>query len=61
MSIIGKLLKTTIDIVTLPVDVVKDVATIGGALTDEDVPYTAQKFQKLSNDIKEVSNEADKL
>lgn len=36
MGLFGKLLKTTIDIATTPIDVVKDVATLGGAITDEE-------------------------
>jgi len=61
MGLFRKLLKTTIHVVTLPVDIVKDVATMGGALTDEDKPYTAQKFQRLGDDLEEVSDEVDDL
>ena len=38
MGLFGKLLKTTIDIVTTPIDIVKDAVTLGGTLTDEDEP-----------------------
>ena len=60
MGLLGKLLKTTIDVVTLPVDVVKDIATLGGVLTDEK-PYTAQKFERLGDDLEEVQDEVDDL
>ena len=61
MGLFGKLLKTTFDVVTLPVDIVKDVATMGGVLTDEDKPYTAQKFERLGDDLEEVRDEVDDL
>ena len=61
MGLLGKLLKTTIHVVTLPVDIIKDVATMGGSLTDEDKPYTAQKFQRLGDDLEEVKDEVDEL
>ena len=61
MGLFGKILKTTFDVVTLPVDVVKDVATMGGVLTDENKPYTAQKFERLGDDLEEVRDEVDDL
>lgn len=61
MGLFGKLLKTTFDIVTLPIEVVKDVATMGGVLTDENRTYTAQKFERLGNDLDEVRDEIDEL
>ena len=61
MGLFGKLLKTTFDVVTLPVDVIKDVATMGGVLTDENKPYTAQKFERLGDDLEEVRDEVDDL
>lgn len=61
MGLFGKLLKTTFDVVTLPVDIVKDVATMGGVLTDKNKPYTAQKFDRIGDDLEEVRNEVDDL
>ena len=61
MGLFGKLLKTSFDVVTIPVDIVKDVATMGGILTDENKPYTAQKFDRLGDDLEEVSDEVDDL
>ena len=61
MGLFGKLLKTTFDVVTLPVDIVKDVATMGGVLTDENKPYTAKKFERLGDDMEEVHDEVDDL
>lgn len=61
MGLFGKLLKTTFDLVTLPVDIVKDVATMGGVLTYENEPYTAKKFKRLGDDMEEVRDEVDDL
>ena len=61
MSIFGKLLKTTFDVATTPVDLVKDVATLGGALTDQPKPYTAQKFDRLAEDAEEIRDELGNL
>lgn len=61
MGLFGKLLKTTIDIASLPVDVVKDTVTMGGALNDEDEPYTIQKLKRLGGDGEEIRDEADRL
>lgn len=61
MSIFGKPLKTGFDIVTTPVDVVKDVATLGGTLTDQRKSYTAQKADRLCDDADEIREELDRL
>ena len=61
MGLFGTLLRTTIHVVTLPVDVVKDVATMGGVLTDKDEPYTAEKARKIKRDTEDVADEVDDL
>lgn len=61
MSIFGKLLKTGLDVITTPVDVVKDVATLGGALTGERQTYTGKKLERLGDDVEEIRDELDKL
>lgn len=61
MSIFGKLLKTGLHVVTTPIDVAKDVVTLGGLLTDQDKPYTAQKLRKLGDDMEEIEDEIDDL
>jgi hypothetical protein len=61
MSIFGKILKTGFDIVTTPIDVVKDVASMGGVLTDQRESYTTQKLKRLQNDAEEIRDELDDL
>ena len=50
MSFLGKAFKTVINVAALPVEVAKDVITLGGVCTGEDKPYTAQRLEKLVDD-----------
>jgi hypothetical protein len=61
VSIFGKLLKTGLDVITTPIDVVKDVATLGGTLTGEPQTYIGKKLERLGDDLEEIRDEADKL
>ena len=49
----GSLLATAVNIATLPIDVVKDVATLGGTLTEEE-SAVKKKLEKTIEDIKEI-------
>jgi hypothetical protein len=55
MGLFSALVKIGVDVVTLPVDVIKDAVTIGGIITEQDKPYTLQKLDQ----IKEDSEDAD--
>lgn len=61
MGLLGKLLKTAIDVATIPVDVAKDVITMGGTLTDKNRPYTSEKLRRLNYDVEEIRDAADEL
>ena len=61
MGLLGSLLKTTIHVATTPLEVVKDVVTMGGVLTEQDEPYTVQRGKKLVDDMKEGEDEVDDL
>ncbi len=61
MSLLGSLLKTTIHIASLPVDVVKDVVTAGGTLMDQRECYTTKKLKKVIRDTEEVEDDIDRL
>lgn len=58
---IRNLLKMTLASVTLPIDVVKDVITMGGALNNQDQPYTVKKLKTIDRDIKSIGSELDEL
>ena len=60
MGLLGKIIKTGIDIATTPADIVKDIATLGGAINDTESAI-AKKAERLRNDIEEMRDAADKL
>jgi hypothetical protein len=47
LGLLGKLVETTVDVVTLPVAVAADVVTMGGALNDRERPYTVDKAGRI--------------
>lgn len=51
MSFFDKLGKTVINLALTPVEVVKDIATLGGAIVDKDEPFTLQRLKKLCEDL----------
>ncbi len=50
-------LKAVIKTVTLPVDVVKDVATGGGILTEKNESYTINKAQEILDALEELGDD----
>jgi hypothetical protein len=61
VGLLESLLKTAIHVATTPVEIVKDVATLGGVLVDEDEPFSVQRAKKLKRDLEEVSDGVDRL
>ena len=58
MKLLGQIIRTVVNVVTLPVAVVKDVITLGGTLTGDnnwslDETFTAKKIQELKDEAKE--------
>lgn len=60
MGLFGKILKGTIQIATLPIDIVKDIATLGGAITEEE-SSVVKKFQKLNDTGSGIMDEVEDL
>lgn len=58
MKIFGSLLEAVLDTATLPIDVAKDVVTMGGAMTERQEPYTFSKLKKIDRDIGQVIDDA---
>lgn len=50
------LLKAAASVVTIPVAVVADAMTLGGALTESDEPYTASEVKKLVENLQNVTD-----
>jgi len=59
MGIFGKITQGLIDTVLVPVDVVKDIATLGGVSTDQKEPYTLQKIKKLKDKAEDIYDSLD--
>lgn len=57
---VNKLVKAGMDLVELPVAVVKDTLTLGGSITDQDEPYTIQKLKEVGEDYDAAKAELDK-
>lgn len=58
LGFLGKLLGATVDVVLTPVEVVKDVVTMGGVMTDQDVPYTVKRLEKAIDKVSEAADDA---
>jgi hypothetical protein len=50
----GSLLKAALAPVDIAVGVAADVVTLGGAITDQDKPYTAQAAERLMDNVEDV-------
>jgi hypothetical protein len=46
------LFSTIFDLATLPVEIVKDVITLGGTITEEEESYTRKKMEEIDDDLK---------
>ena len=54
-GMIESIAKAAVAVVTVPVAVVADVVTLGGALTDKDQPYTAVAVGDLVDNLKDAT------
>ena len=57
MGFFSKLLKGTVQTISTPIDVVKDVATMGGVLTDREESYTLEKLRKISETAEKMEKD----
>lgn len=53
MSLFGKVVKLVVNVAALPIEVAKDVVTLGGVSTEQRKPYTAQRIEKLVEDAED--------
>ena len=58
MGLFGKALKTGIRVATLPIDVAKDIVTLGG---DEEKTNTEQGWDDLIDALEELGDEVNDL
>lgn len=53
MKLFGQIVRTVVNVATLPVAITKDVVTLGGVITEQRKPYTAQKLDDIKDDAAE--------
>jgi hypothetical protein len=53
MSLFGKVVKLVVNVAAIPIEVAKDVVTLGGISTEQRKPYTAQRIEKLVEDAED--------
>lgn len=59
MGFFSSLTKTVLDVVVLPVEIAKDVVTLGGACTDQHEPYTMQRLKQANKDMNKAIDALD--
>lgn len=59
MGIFGKITQLAIDTVTIPVAIVKDVATLGGSLSEHGETYTGEKLRDIADKAEEIYDALD--
>lgn len=52
---LGSLTKAAVAVVITPVDLLADAITLGGTLTDQDKPYTAQRAEDIMRNLKDAT------
>lgn len=55
LGMLESLTKAALGVVTIPVGVVADVVTMGGALTDKDEPYTASAVSDVVKNLEDAT------
>ena len=58
MGMFGKLIGAVIETVTIPVAVVADVVTLGGAINEKGETYTGSKIERIVDDLDGAAEDA---
>lgn len=53
MKLFGQIVRTVVNTAMLPVEIVKDVYTLGGVITEQRKPYTLQRLEQLKDEAEE--------
>lgn len=53
-GMLESLTKAVVGVVTIPAPIIADVATLGGALTDKEAPYTYEAFADIIENISDA-------
>lgn len=52
---LGKLFKAAFNTVTLPIEIAKDIITLGGIATEENQSYTKTKIEEIEKNLDDVT------
>ncbi|HQK38557.1 MAG TPA: hypothetical protein PLO52_00405 [Flavobacterium alvei] len=52
---LGKLFKAAFNTVTLPIEIVKDIVTLGGVASEEPQSYTKTKIEEIEKNLDDVT------
>jgi hypothetical protein len=53
VSLFGALVRTAVNVVTLPVAVAHDILSLGGAIDNNGKPHTAEHLEKIKREAEE--------
>lgn len=53
MKLFGQIVRTLVNVVMLPAEILKDAVTLGGIITEQQQPYTVRRLEKLAEDAEE--------
>lgn len=53
MSLFGQLVRTVVNVATLPVAVAQDIVTLGGVATDKEESYIVEKLKQIKKEAED--------
>lgn len=56
-NLLKGVVKLTTNVASMPVEMVKDIVTMGGELTDQDKMYTQKRIDKTMKDFDELEKD----
>lgn len=59
MGFFNQLVKLGLDVLETPIDIVKDVVTLGGSITGKETPYTIEKLKEIGKDYDKIKDSLD--
>lgn len=58
MKLFGQIIRTAVNVATLPVAVARDVVTLAGAIDNDGKPHTLQHIEKIKDESDERGRNA---
>lgn len=54
MSLFGQLVRTVVNVATLPVAVVRDAVSLGGVIDNNGTPHTVEHLEKIKREAEDA-------